>query len=240
MNDDALIKELKRQRKVIGKTSYYWGNLFDRVITQLQALKEAQNISARWFAVVFVDAQHGHTCEFASSPTAHKQEYDLAEIVAKDIFAQYLAESVPKAEPATHAENASVQMLPCPFCGAAAEIEPWHGGAPTKIMISCSDGEYNCDICPTVVGETREEAISRWNMRTQPKANEPTVDEQMALARTVMDKNKNVLRELAKADEPSRAEDPWLKVAKDRIAQLEAENARLRIVNKEKIVKLHD
>ncbi len=59
------------------------------------------------------------------------------------------------------------EMLPCPFCGAAAEMEPWHGGAPTKQMISCSS--ETCDVCPMVTGETTAEAITLWNTRTPPQ-----------------------------------------------------------------------
>lgn len=53
--------------------------------------------------------------------------------------------------------------LPCPFCGGPAEIEFWHGGRPTKRMISCI-GE-NCGTSPSVVGETREQALFHWNSR---------------------------------------------------------------------------
>ncbi|GAA5627493.1 hypothetical protein Brsp05_02784 [Brucella sp. NBRC 12953] len=55
------------------------------------------------------------------------------------------------------------ELKPCPFCGAAAEMQPWHGGAPTKQLISCSDDQ--CDVGPSVTGETPEEAATRWNTR---------------------------------------------------------------------------
>jgi len=51
----------------------------------------------------------------------------------------------------------------CPFCGAKAQMEPWHGGGPNKQMISCSNGE--CRVGPSVCGENPEEAIKYWNMR---------------------------------------------------------------------------
>ncbi len=51
----------------------------------------------------------------------------------------------------------------CPFCGAAAEVVPWHGGAPTKVRIGCS-GE-DCEVHPGVTGETPEEALFKWNTR---------------------------------------------------------------------------
>lgn len=54
-------------------------------------------------------------------------------------------------------------LLACPFCGGEAEIEPWHGGAPTKHMIACSDSL--CQVGPMVTGETLEEAIEHWNTR---------------------------------------------------------------------------
>lgn len=64
--------------------------------------------------------------------------------------------------------------LPCPFCGAPAQIQYWHGGKPTKRMISCSgQGDtlmrgkrpIECHVSPSVTGETRAEALRRWNGR---------------------------------------------------------------------------
>lgn len=51
----------------------------------------------------------------------------------------------------------------CPFCGSQAGMEPWHGGAPTKQMISCTSDE--CEVAPMVTGETPDEAVTRWNTR---------------------------------------------------------------------------
>lgn len=51
----------------------------------------------------------------------------------------------------------------CPFCGAAPLIEYWHGGKPTKRMITC--GGMSCDVAPKVTGETEREAIQRWERR---------------------------------------------------------------------------
>lgn len=63
---------------------------------------------------------------------------------------------------------------PCPFCGAPAQIEFWHGGKPSKRMVSCS-GQGNtlmrgkrpitCHVSPSVTGETKAQALDRWNMR---------------------------------------------------------------------------
>lgn len=53
---------------------------------------------------------------------------------------------------------------PCPFCGAIPEIQPWHGGAPTKKMIACHNED--CDVAPSVTGESRPEALRRWNTRS--------------------------------------------------------------------------
>lgn len=63
--------------------------------------------------------------------------------------------------------------LPCPFCGAPATIEPWHGSKTTKRLISCSNragtlgspASADCEVGPTVTGETRNEALKRWNCR---------------------------------------------------------------------------
>ncbi len=54
------------------------------------------------------------------------------------------------------------EALACPFCGGPAEIEPWHGGKPTKVLISCSD---HCEVAPSVTGETRRQALTVWNQR---------------------------------------------------------------------------
>jgi len=55
------------------------------------------------------------------------------------------------------------EMKPCPFCGEAPEIEPWHGGAPTKKLISCQNED--CEVGPSVTGETEDEAVAYWNTR---------------------------------------------------------------------------
>lgn len=64
---------------------------------------------------------------------------------------------------------------PCPFCGAPADIQYWHGGKPTKRMISCSGQAdtlmrgkrpITCHVSPSVTGETRTEALRRWNQRS--------------------------------------------------------------------------
>lgn len=48
----------------------------------------------------------------------------------------------------------------CPWCGASPEIQFWHGGKPSKRMISCSGDD--CEVSPMVTGETEREAIAHW------------------------------------------------------------------------------
>ena len=58
-----------------------------------------------------------------------------------------------------------MNLLPCPFCGTAPIRQPWHGGAPTKILISCDNED--CAVSPGVTGETPPMAEERWNTRAQ-------------------------------------------------------------------------
>jgi len=54
-------------------------------------------------------------------------------------------------------------LTQCPFCGSSPEIQFWHGGKPTKRLISCSNPE--CDVSPKVTGETERAAIASWERR---------------------------------------------------------------------------
>jgi hypothetical protein len=63
-------------------------------------------------------------------------------------------------------------MKPCPFCGEYPTMQPWHGGLPTKKLITCtnagfSDEDGGCSVGPCVSGETEEEAVASWNRRAE-------------------------------------------------------------------------
>lgn len=68
-------------------------------------------------------------------------------------------------------------MKPCPFCGEYPTMQPWHGGLPTKKLITCTNASFydedgGCSVGPSVTGETEEEAVASWNRRagTEPVA----------------------------------------------------------------------
>lgn len=54
-----------------------------------------------------------------------------------------------------------LEAKPCPFCGSKPYIEFWHGGAASKRLIGCS----SCEVSPSVTGETKAQALERWNAR---------------------------------------------------------------------------
>lgn len=56
-------------------------------------------------------------------------------------------------------------LLPCPWCGTKPDVEPWHRGAPTKVMVWCQN--ENCDVAPGVTSETPTQAASCWNTHVQ-------------------------------------------------------------------------
>jgi hypothetical protein len=59
--------------------------------------------------------------------------------------------------------ESKIKLLPCPFCGGQAHMEPWHGGGPNKRMISCI--EDNCMVNPQVTGSNSRLAARSWNTR---------------------------------------------------------------------------
>lgn len=72
----------------------------------------------------------------------------------------------------------TLELKPCPFCGAPADTERWQGAAPTKRLISCSG--VDCDVSPGVTGETEIEAMTHWNTRAQPPPFEGDAVERVA------------------------------------------------------------
>ena len=67
------------------------------------------------------------------------------------------------------------QLRHCPFCARRPEFMTWHGGKATKVMIGCT-AQYvgQCDVSPSVTGETWAEAKRVWNRRRKPPAKDRT------------------------------------------------------------------
>lgn len=59
------------------------------------------------------------------------------------------------------------ELLYCPFCGGLATMEPWHGGGPRKVMVHCENDD--CDVQPSVTGETPLAGANKWNLRRAPR-----------------------------------------------------------------------
>lgn len=57
----------------------------------------------------------------------------------------------------------SDKALPCPFCGQAPILVPWHGGGPRKRNLMCRNDV--CPVEPSVCGETETKALRAWNTR---------------------------------------------------------------------------
>ena len=54
-------------------------------------------------------------------------------------------------------------LKPCPFCATEPNVEPWHGGPSSKRRVGCENED--CDVQPSVCGDTYEIAARRWNTR---------------------------------------------------------------------------
>lgn len=55
------------------------------------------------------------------------------------------------------------ELKPCPFCGGPAVLERWHTYGSRCRMVSCPDD--GCAAGPSVVGDTRANAVAAWNTR---------------------------------------------------------------------------
>ncbi len=65
----------------------------------------------------------------------------------------------------------TITLKPCPFCGAPAGMQKWHGGGPKKRLVFCESD--TCAVAPSVCGETPSEAAELWNHRAEGPAAVP-------------------------------------------------------------------
>lgn len=59
----------------------------------------------------------------------------------------------------------SPEALPCPFCGGAPILVPWHGGPRTKRRVMCQSDD--CPVEPGICGDTEAKALQSWNTRAE-------------------------------------------------------------------------
>ncbi len=89
------------------------------------------------------------------------------------IFEGYGEDDIP---PSDDAREVEVTLLPCPFCGGEARIEPWidaKGDMDAGNMISCSN--ETCAIAPCLAEDDRATAIAAWNTRLSAKPADPAM-----------------------------------------------------------------
>ena len=63
----------------------------------------------------------------------------------------------------------TARPLPCPFCGAAAEVERWDCNGPLAICLCNNEG---CPANPSTLAVYADDAVARWNTRAAPQAPE--------------------------------------------------------------------
>lgn len=97
-------------------------------------------------------------------------------------------------------EREEAALLPCPFCGTAPEMVPWHGGGPMKRSVHCDNDE--CLVSPGVTGPTPKKAIAAWNRRAQPVETGVTREELVEALETLVrgDNDGPTLKDVLRAE----------------------------------------
>jgi hypothetical protein len=62
--------------------------------------------------------------------------------------------------------------LPCPFCGARALVEHITRGGTARIEVGCFSA--SCPVIPSILGDSRDATILRWNTRPPPQKEQTT------------------------------------------------------------------
>lgn len=72
----------------------------------------------------------------------------------------------------------SAELLPCPFCGRAPEMEDWSDHHGEYWHLYCKT--EGCAVSPYTEGDNKAKLLDGWNRRAQPPASTPVIQSEDA------------------------------------------------------------